>query len=108
MTLEELKDSMLVEGPGEGYPNWDAEWRAKLVENLRVLVVQLWEVGVTEIFVNGSFVEDKEHPGDIDGYFECSFMARGHGTSAEGAEQTRSLQGVDVGPGEPQAVQGPT
>ena len=80
MTLEELKDSMLVEGPGEGYPNWDAEWRAKLVENLRVLVVQLWEVGVTEIFVNGSFVEDKEHPGDIDGCFECSFMdvATGH------------------------------
>ncbi len=71
---------MLVEGPGEGYPNWDAEWRSKLVENLRVLVAQLWEVGIEEIFVDGSFVEDKEHPGDIDGNFECSFMdvATGH------------------------------
>jgi hypothetical protein len=29
-------------------------------------------VGVTEIFVDGSFVEDKGHPGDIDGYFVCN------------------------------------
>lgn len=64
MALEELEGSMLVEGPGEGYPNWDAAWRSKLVENLRVLVAQLWEVGVTDIFANGSFVEDKDHPGD--------------------------------------------
>lgn len=26
---------------------------------------------MTEIFIDGSFVEDKEHPNDIDGYFEC-------------------------------------
>lgn len=74
MALEELKNSILVEGPGEGYPNWDHEWRRGLVENLSTLVGQLWEVGVTEIFVNGSFVEDKNHPNDIDGYFECSFV----------------------------------
>ncbi len=29
------------------------------------------QVGVAEIFVDGSFVEDKEHPNDIDGYFVC-------------------------------------
>jgi len=74
MTLEELKDSMLVEGPDEGYPDWDSRWRLRLVENLEILVGQLWEIGVTEIFVDGSFVEDKDHPNDIDGYFECSFV----------------------------------
>jgi hypothetical protein len=73
MTLEELRSSMLVEGPGEEeYPNWDSEWRLRLVDNLRIMVGQLWEVGIMEIFVDGSFVEDKDHPQDIDGYFECS------------------------------------
>jgi hypothetical protein len=74
MTLEELKSSMLVEGPESGYPDWDAGWRSKLVENLEVMVGQLWEVGITEIFVDGSLVEDKDHPGDIDGYFECDVV----------------------------------
>lgn len=74
MTLEELADSMLVEGPEEGYPSWDRDWRARLVENLGIMVGQLWEAGISEIFVNGSFVEDKDHPGDIDGYFECEVL----------------------------------
>lgn len=29
--------------------------------------------GVTEIFIDGSFLEDKDHPNDIDGYFECDW-----------------------------------
>ena len=74
MSLEGLKGSMLVEGPGEGYASWNSHWRLKLVENLEILVGQLWEVGVTEILADGSFVEDKDHPNDIDGYFECSFV----------------------------------
>jgi hypothetical protein len=74
LTLEELQGSMLTEGPGEGYPNWDREWRLKLVENLSIMVGQLWDVGITGIYVNGSFVEDKDRPNDIDGYFECSFV----------------------------------
>lgn len=73
-TLGELRDSMLVEGPEEGYSDWDAEWRLKLVESLEIMVGQLWEVGITEVFVDGSFVEDKDHPGDIDGYFECDVV----------------------------------
>ena len=74
MTLDELEDSLLTEGPGEEEcPRWDREWRSRLVNNLRTVVGQLWEVGITEIFVDGSFVEDKDHPNDIDGYFECSF-----------------------------------
>lgn len=35
------------------------------------MVRQLWTVGIHEIFVDGSFAEDKEHPNDIDGYFVC-------------------------------------
>lgn len=73
LTLDELRDSFLVLGLDETArsPNWDADWRRWLVENLAVLVHELWQVGITEIFVDGSFVEDKDHPNDIDGYFEC-------------------------------------
>lgn len=71
LTLAELRQSMLVVGPGAGYPHWDAVWRSGLVDNLEVLVQQLWAVGITEIFVDGSFAEDKDHPNDIDGYFIC-------------------------------------
>jgi hypothetical protein len=35
MTLDDLKVSMLVHGPDdEERPQWDSEWRMKLVENL--------------------------------------------------------------------------
>lgn len=68
MTIEELKDSLLVNGPGEGYP-WNYNKRLMLVENLEILVLQLHEVGIEEIFIDGSFVEDKASPSDIDGYF---------------------------------------
>jgi hypothetical protein len=71
LTFDELRSSLLVAGPANGYANWDRAWRAQLVDNLEMLVRQLWQVGVTEIFADGSFVEDKEHPNDIDGYFVC-------------------------------------
>lgn len=76
LTIESLIESMLVLGPGPPRDHlvWDAAWRHRLVMNLRVLVEQLWTVGISEIFVNGSFVEDKDHPNDIDGYFECDPM----------------------------------
>lgn len=74
LMLDELRSSMLVAGPVAGYANWDQSWRAQLVDNLGVLVAQLWQVGLTDIFVDGSFVEDKEHPNDIDGYFVCDLM----------------------------------
>jgi hypothetical protein len=75
LTLAELAESMLVCGPSESdvYSHWDTEWRARLVANLAVMVGQLWQVGVSQIFVDGSFVEDKDHPNDVDGYFECDF-----------------------------------
>lgn len=71
LTLDELATSLLVVGPGTGYPGWDRQWRAYLVENLRILVDQLCQAGIKDIYINGSFVEDKDHPADIDGYFHC-------------------------------------
>jgi len=73
VTLAELRNSILVQGPRDRlkYPNWDASWRLWLVDNLEMMVGQLWMVGVNEIYIDGSFVEDKDHPNDIDGYFVC-------------------------------------
>lgn len=72
MTLAELKKSILVEGPPKRVaPGWDRDWRAGLVENLGIMVRQLWRLGIENVFVDGSFVEAKDHPNDIDGYFEC-------------------------------------
>lgn len=76
LTLTQLRSSSLVLGPGDpkDYPDWDGVWREKLVDSLKVLVRQLWKVGITEIYADGSFAEDKDHPNDIDGYFVCDLM----------------------------------
>lgn len=58
----------MVHGPGEDSP-WNSQMRLMLVNNLDVLVNQLYTVGIDEIFIDGSFVEDKANPSDIDGYF---------------------------------------
>jgi hypothetical protein len=73
VSFDELRQSILVVGPGGATrsPTWDSEWRAKLVDNLEILTCQLWQVGITEVFADGSFAEDKDHPNDIDGYFVC-------------------------------------
>jgi len=72
VTFAELRNSVLVRGCGElRKNNWDIEWREKLVNNLEIMTKQLWKVGISNIFIDGSFVEDKDHPNDIDGYFEC-------------------------------------
>ncbi|MEM9108873.1 MAG: hypothetical protein AAGC72_02515 [Planctomycetota bacterium] len=91
VSLAELKQSILVLGPDEPavWPDWDASWRGRLVDNLGALANQLWEVGITQIFVDGSFVEDKLHPNDIDGYFECDLKMLASG------ELERSLNRLD-------------
>ncbi|MBK8011989.1 MAG: hypothetical protein IPK13_11620 [Deltaproteobacteria bacterium] len=78
LKLGEIQESMLVLGP-VGRTSWDRDWRARLVENLAVLIGQLRQVGISDIFIDGSFVEDKDHPNDIDGYFVCElpFLASG-------------------------------
>lgn len=74
VTFEELRQSVLIEGPaGRGGSDWDAAWRFHLAERAEVLCGQLWQAGITEIYLDGSFVEDKPHPNDIDGYFVCDF-----------------------------------
>jgi hypothetical protein len=74
LTLDELRASLLVVGPGAAAPHWDASWRLWLVDNLAVMVSHLWACGIDDIFIDGSFAEDKDHPNDIDGYFVCDLM----------------------------------
>ena len=62
---------MLVVGPQPTAPDWDMDHRRYLVDQLSILVDQLWQVGITQIYADGSFVRDKPHPNDIDGYFVC-------------------------------------
>lgn len=89
LTFSELRDSILVEGAVHRYPEWDREWRRTLVDNLEILSSQLWQVGIEDIFVNGSFVEDKNHPNDIDGYFICDLKELASG------KLTRALNLLD-------------
>lgn len=73
LSFAELRRSVLVVGPDDAgaSPTWDRTWRGRLVDSLEVLTEQLWHAGITEIFADGSFAEDKDHPNDIDGYFVC-------------------------------------
>jgi hypothetical protein len=73
VSFDELRQSALVSGPpARSEQNaWDSSWRTRLVDNLEVLAKQLWQVGIREIYADGSFAEDKDHPNDIDGYFVC-------------------------------------
>jgi hypothetical protein len=70
LTLRELRASRLV-GGARPTASWDHVWRSKLVDHVEVLVGELWQCGVERIFLSGSFVERKDHPIDLDGYFEC-------------------------------------
>jgi hypothetical protein len=72
VTFAQLRNSVLINGPRLNKSSfWDSNWRSDLVNNLEILVTQLWYVGILDVFVDGSFVEDKDHPNDIDGYFVC-------------------------------------
>jgi hypothetical protein len=76
LTLAELTESPLVGGAPDPapYTNKGNLFRRRQVENLGVMVRQLWEVGISNIFIDGSFTEDKPRPNDIDGYFECELL----------------------------------
>lgn len=51
-----------------------------LIDNLAIMAGHLWRLGIHDIFLNGSFVEEKASPNDIDGYFYCpmSYFRMGH------------------------------
>jgi hypothetical protein len=74
VTFEDLRHSVLVAGTRNAAEDWDAVWRAQLVDNLEVLTHQLWPVGIRDVYADGSFAEDKAHPNDIDGYFVCGLQ----------------------------------
>lgn len=74
VTLAELRQSVLVSGGRRSGSTWDSAWRALLVDNLAGLARQLWACGVEDVFIDGSFVEQKDHPNDIDGYFVCDLQ----------------------------------
>lgn len=57
VTFEELKESVLVHGTAD-FP-LEGAWRAYLIGQAEVLVEQLWKAGITDIFLDGSFVEAK-------------------------------------------------
>ncbi len=67
-----LRDWRHPDEPHE-HSKWDTQWRAQLADNLETLAKQLWQVGVREIYADGAFAEDKDHPNDIDGYLVCTF-----------------------------------
>jgi hypothetical protein len=71
MSLSELGQSLLIKGSDLTALDWDVTQRRKLASNFGILVEQLWRIGITRIFVDGSFVENESFPHDIDGYFEC-------------------------------------
>jgi hypothetical protein len=77
LTFEALKESVLV--IGDGREGWDTGWRRYLVEQVEIMVKQLWQIGIDEIYLDGSFVEAKNHPNDIDGYFHCDFVSVARG-----------------------------
>ena len=84
LTFDELRRSRLVAGPAGPDSTWDTEWRKTLVDNLEVMTRQLWQVGIREVFADGSFVEEKDRPNDIDGYFVCALAEFGQrGTRSE-------------------------
>jgi hypothetical protein len=82
VTFSELRQSHLVSSDGYG-DGWDRDWRERLVMNAEILVKQLWQIGVTDVFLDGSFAEAKPHPNDIDGYFECDAKAFVQGLVAQ-------------------------
>ena len=57
LDFQGLRESFSVAGAGGKSPTWDAPWREFLVNNLQIMTAQLWSVGVTEVFADGSFVE---------------------------------------------------
>lgn len=69
-TLDEIRESMLVTGAGLRASEWHVQQRLELVNNLQIVVEKFKQAGgVAEIYVDGSFVEEKDSPSDIDGYF---------------------------------------
>lgn len=58
----------------------------------------LWEVGIEEIYLDGSFTEAKAYPNDIDGYFECDVRRVATGELQREPWSDRPKEVLDLGP----------
>ena len=67
ISLAELEQFMR-EGPGNG-ETWDTAWRLELLEEFKKRYQQLLQVGIKEVYIDGSYATDKIHPNDMDVYF---------------------------------------
>jgi len=103
LTFDELRTSMLVKPSLATAGQWDEQWRLTLVNNAELLVKELWQVGIKNVFLDGSFVEDKDHPNDIDGYFECDprLLAT---VPSKGPKRNQYFQDLDLGSASQAAV----
>jgi hypothetical protein len=104
VSCDDLRQSVLVAGNGNRKGHWDAAWRTQLVDNLEVLTRQLWSVGINDIYADGSFAEDKDHPNDIDGYFVCDLGRLSSGDLQRQLNLQDPSNGMDLGPCFAQAV----
>jgi hypothetical protein len=68
VTFDQLRKSPLVMGTISRTfsSNWDAQWRHHLVSNLEILTRQLWHIGISDVFADGSFAEAKDHPNELE------------------------------------------
>lgn len=57
VTFDQLRNSVLARGTKEF--QLDGPWRQHLINQAELLVEQLWQVGITKIYLDGSFVEAK-------------------------------------------------
>jgi hypothetical protein len=106
VSFAELRQSILAVGNLDtiGQGTWDTAWRTLLIDNLEVLTKQLWQVGVREIYVDGSFAEGKDHPNDIDGYFVCDLKDLASGALTQKLNLLDPIQNLDLGPTFAQAI----
>jgi hypothetical protein len=49
-------------------------YRQKLLSGLHLALISLKQAGCDRVYIGGSFVTDKEEPGDVDGCFEGTFI----------------------------------
>ncbi len=67
ITLQELEELQKI-GPDNGQA-WDSSWRMQLFNELRRRCLELYSIGINDIFIDGSYATDKVRPNDVDGYF---------------------------------------
>ena len=93
-TLSEIRGSLLVKGDGSS-ATWDVGRRLYLLNQLSVLVGQLLKVGISDICIDGSYVEDKDSPNDIDGYFDSGLSMDNIADMTKFQKQISELNTID-------------